>query len=585
MNNRTHAFILSLLLMAISALPLSDVRAAALPQAESAVVIYLFWGDGCPHCEEAKAFLKDLTQRYPEAQLEAYEIYTSVENQQLFEAMAAAQGFEPRVVPTLFMGEEHWEGFAGAMGTSIERYLQGCLAKGCPDAGAGIVPGHAAAPPTTRAEPTPAAPAPEVTPVAEGVTVYLFWGNTCPTCEVSETHHATLSGLPQIGEDPGPAAYAFLDRLADEIPGLTIQAYDVWTSDVDRATFERVAAAYDMRPRGVPTIFIGKEHWEGFDAATAAEIRATVEACRTSGCPDPVTADPTPKAPQHEVSAVTLTIPLLGTVDLGTHSLWASTALISFVDGFNPCSLWVLSILIALSLRTGSRRRTLAIGIIFIAVTAVIYVLFIGGLFTVLTIASFLTWLPILISALTLFFALVNIKDYFWYKEGLSLTIADDQKPGIFKRMRAVVQTGDSLWALVAATVALAAGVSLVEFACTSGFPVIWTNLIASQSVSTPTFLLLLALYMLIYQLDELAIFGTAVFTLKVTRIEEKHGRVLKLVSGMLMLTLSIVMLVDPDLMNDLRSSFLVFGSALAATLAVLLSHRAILSGLTRRSA
>jgi len=82
-----------------------------------------------------------------------------------------------------------------------------------------------------------------------------------------------------------------------------------------------------------------------------------------------------------------------------------------------------------------------------------------------------------------------------------------------------------------------------------------------------------------------LVIFGTAVFTLKVTRIDEKHGRVLKLVSGMLMLTLSIVMLVDPDLMNDLRSSFLVFGSALAATLAVLLSHRAILSGLTRRSA
>ncbi len=70
---------------------------------------------------------------------------------------------------------------------------------------------------------------------------------------------------------------------------------------------------------------------------------------------------------------------------------------------------------------------------------------------------------------------------------------------------------------------------------------------------------------MLIYQLDELAVFSTAVFTLKVTRIEERHGELLKLISGMLMLTLSVVMLVDPALMNDLGSSLLVFGIALGA--------------------
>mgnify|MGYP000859084510 CR=1 FL=1 len=582
---RAIPIILSLLLLCGSFLvaPISQAAGPAQP-----VVIYFFWGDGCPHCEEAWPFLRDLAKRYPQIQLESYEIYTSTENQQLFEAMAAAHGFEPRVVPTIFIGEEHWEGFAGAMGTSIERGVNDCLAKGCPDAGASVVPGRTAPSPTTTTEPIPTAPAPEVTPVAEGVTVYLFWGNTCPTCEVSETHHATLSGLPQIGEDPGPEAYAFLDHLADEIPGLTIQAYDVWTSDRDRATFDRVAAAYDTRPRGVPTIFVGGAHWEGFDAATAAEIRATVEACRVSGCLDPVTAQPVPEVPetpQPEVAAVILTLPLLGTVDLGDQSLWVSTALISLVDGFNPCSLWVLSILIALSLRTGSRKRTLTIGLVYITVTAAVYVLFIGGLFTVLTVASFLSWLPMVISGLTLLFALVNIKDYFWYKEGLSLTIADDQKPGIFKRMRAVVQAGDSFWALAATTVALAAGVSLVEFACTSGFPVVWTNLVASQSVSTPTFVLLLALYMLIYQLDELAIFGTAVFTLKVTRIEERHGRLLKLISGMLMLTLSVVMLVDPALMNDLGSSLLVFGIALGAALAVLLIHRAILAGLARRRA
>ncbi len=45
---------------------------------------------------------------------------------------------------------------------------------------------------------------------------------------------------------------------------------------------------------------------------------------------------------------------------------------------------------------------------------------------------------------------------------------------------------------------------------------------------------------MFIYQLDEMAIFGTVVVTLKASKLEEKHGRILKLIGGTLMLTLAI---------------------------------------------
>lgn len=305
-RNWPRTIILLLVLLCGSALPLSGARAAEPSQAEPTAIIYFFWGDGCPHCEEARPFLNDLVDRYPQAQIESFEIFYSHENQQFFEAMAAAHGFEPHVVPTIFIGQEHWEGFAGAMGTSIERGLQDCLSQGCPDAGAGIVPGHAAPIPTATDEPALTPLPPEATPTRVDVRAYLFWGNTCPTCEASETHHETLSGLPKIGEDPGPEAYAFLEGLAGELPGLAVQAYDVWTSDSDRTTFERVAAAYSTHPRGVPTIFVGGRYWEGFDGATAAEIRATVEACRVSGCLDPVTAQPAPQAPQPEGATTAL---------------------------------------------------------------------------------------------------------------------------------------------------------------------------------------------------------------------------------------------------------------------------------------
>lgn len=174
-------------------------------------------------------------------------------------------------------------------------------------------------------------------------------------------------------------------------------------------------------------------------------------------------------------------------------------------------------------------------------------------------------------------FAAVNIKDYFWYKEGISLTIADEKKPGIYRRMQAVMDASHSWWGLVGATVVLAAGVSLVEFSCTAGFPVLWTNLLTAQNVSMAAFAGLLLMYMLIYQLDELLIFFVAVTTLRASRLEEKHGRILKLVSGVFMLTLSLVMLINPALMNNLITTLLIFVIAIMASLLVLLVHRVIL--------
>jgi hypothetical protein len=123
----------------------------------------------------------------------------------------------------------------------------------------------------------------------------------------------------------------------------------------------------------------------------------------------------------------------------------------------------------------------------------------------------------------------------------------------------------------------MSAGVSLVEFSCTAGFPVLWTNLVVAQQVSALTFVLLLLAYMLVYQLDELAIFFTAVFSLKASRLEEKQGRILKLVGGMLMLTLAVVMLVNPAWLNSLSKSLIIFAIAFGLVAAVLVLHRRVL--------
>jgi hypothetical protein len=349
---------------------------------------------------------------------------------------------------------------------------------------------------------------------------------------------------------------------------------------------------------------LGEKYWTGYSDAIGEDIEASIQTCVQTGCkdigpeiaslvqgvenelpgehvPDPavVSLDPGSGGGVDGEAQLqdSLTLPIIGTVSLETQPLFLSTLLIAFVDGFNPCSLWVLSMLLALTLHTGSRKKVLIIGLIFLTVTAAVYALFIAGLFTIFTFTSFLGWIQVVVALVALFFAVINIKDYFWYKEGLSFTIADEKKPGIARSIRRVMDAGQSFWGMAGATVIMAAGVSLVEFSCTAGFPVLWTNLLAAQGVTAGIFVALLLVYMLIYQLDELVIFITAVYTLKASKLEEKQGRILKLIGGMLMLTLAVIMLVNPALMNNLNSSLIIFGGALAAAGLVLFIHRLVL--------
>jgi thiol-disulfide isomerase/thioredoxin len=424
-------------------------------------------------------------------------------------------------------------------------------------------------------------PAATATPAAT-LNIYFFWGDGCPHCA---------------------AAKPFLAGLAQRYPGVTVRDFEVWYATANQPILARMSARFGFEAHAVPTIFIGNRYWEGYSDAIGREIEAYVRGCLASGCVDagtgivaplPVDTAPLigPVAPLGPVaptpiaapviaaessSAAILDVPLLGTLDMANESQIVSTVLIAFVDGVNPCSIWVLSVLLALTLRTGSRKKVFLIGLVFIAVTAAIYALFITGLFTMLSVIRFVGWIQAAVALVALVFAVVNIKDYFWYREGLSFTIPDARKPGLYQRMRNVLNASQSTPGLIGATVVMAAGVSLIEFSCTAGFPVLWTNLLTAQKVTPAAFALLLGLYMLIYQIDELGLFAVAVVTLKANRIEEKHGRVLKLIGGMLMLALAIVMLINPALMNNLGSSLLIFAIALAATLAVLFVHRWLL--------
>lgn len=246
-------------------------------------------------------------------------------------------------------------------------------------------------------------------------------------------------------------------------------------------------------------------------------------------------------------------------INVGDLPIFLSTLIIAFVDGFNPCSLWVLSFLMGMVVMSGSRKKILIVGFTYLFITSAMYGLFILGLINIMSYVTYMLWIRIVVASIATLFALVNIKDFFFYKKGLSFTIPDKYKPKIYRQARDLRKDDKNTWQLVSGAAVMAFGITLVELPCTAGFPVIWTSILSNHSLDTTTYALLFLLYILVYLLDELVIFLTVVFTLKASKFEEKHGRFLKLLGGIIMLALAGVLIINPVLLNDIGSTITLF--------------------------
>jgi cytochrome c biogenesis protein CcdA len=202
--------------------------------------------------------------------------------------------------------------------------------------------------------------------------------------------------------------------------------------------------------------------------------------------------------------------------------------------------------------------------------------LYIGGIYGLLSYAAHQSWMRLAMAGVALGFGVINLKDYFWFRRGPSLTIPDERKPWLYRQMRAVAATDKALAAALAGTVVLAVGVSVLETPCTAGYPLLWTNLLAEQDIGLAGTIPLFALYMLVFLLDELVVFGVALFAMRAMRLEERAGRILKLIGGAVMIVLAGTLVFAPEAMSSLSGAMAVFGTALVAIVGILVAEWAM---------
>ena len=366
--------------------------------------------------------------------------------------------------------------------------------------------------------------------------VVLYWGDGCPNCAAEKK---------------------WLAKVAVDQPDLVITQYEVWFNEDNQKRFIAAGRKLGFTASSVPTTVIGQRVWIGWTDAIASDVAKTVELV-AAGKPVPSGLYGTAGAGTCTEGAakcggkddVKIDVPMVGEVSLGGQSLVISTVIIGFVDGVNPCSLWVISVLLTIVVRTASRRRVLAVGSTFLLVTAAMYAVYMAGIYSALMVVGYIGAIQVIVAIAAGIFGVVSVKDYFAFKKGLSFTIRDSSKPGIYKRMREAAGQRALVPAL-GATVLLGVAVSLLETPCTAGFPVLWTGMLQANGVGFAESAALFVVYMIPFLLDEVIVFGFALFTMRAIKMQEKHGQLLKLVAGVTMLALAAVMVLEPSLMEN----------------------------------
>jgi thiol-disulfide isomerase/thioredoxin len=365
------------------------------------------------------------------------------------------------------------------------------------------------------------------------ITVYFFWGEGCPHCEKEKI---------------------FLETLKTKYPQLVVESYEVWKDEENARFFSKLAEAYGKRPEGVPMTFIGNfKPVVGYrnDEITGKIIEDRVRYCTTLSCIDPIEklGKPFQKTIVTEEDEV-VSLPLFGKIDTTKIALPALTIMLAGLDGFNPCAFFVLFTLLGILVYAQSRKRMLLIGGTFVFFSGFIYFIFMAAWLNLFLHIGQLKIITVVAGIIALIIASINIKDFFFFKRGVSLAIPERAKPRLFERMRNLLKA-TSLTSMFIGTIVLAVAANAYELLCTVGFPMVFTRVLTLHDLPAFSYYSYLFFYNVVYVIPLAAIVLVFTITLGSRKLTEWQGQVLKLISGLMMLGLGLVLLINPALFNN----------------------------------
>ena len=376
----------------------------------------------------------------------------------------------------------------------------------------------------------------------EPVELHVFWSLRCPHC---------LQALPQ------------LRALAADTPWLRLSEHEISQSAANLEQFQAMAAALGETAQAVPTLFYCGHMEVGWEDSPShrQQLLDRLTACRSG---QQFSANPPPAK---------VSLPLFGSIDLAALSLPLLTVLLASLDAFNPCAFFVLLFLLSLLTHQHQRSRMLLIGGVFVACSGLMYFAFMAAWLNVFLVVGSLPAITLAAGLAGLLIGVLNLKDFFAFKQGISLSISDHQRNALIQRSRRLLQA-ENLPTLLVATVLLAVAANFYELLCTAGFPMVFTRLLTLREHGLAQHYLYLLFYNLIYVLPLFAIVMAFVRTLGARKLSEREGRLLKLLSGLMMFGLGGLLILAPEQLDNPLTALALPLAAIALTMLAARWHR-----------
>lgn len=377
------------------------------------------------------------------------------------------------------------------------------------------------------------------------VNIYFFYGQGCPHCAKEREY-----------------LYALKEVYSDNV---NLYEYEVYNNQENVDLLIKVGELLNTNIGGVPFVVVGEKYLIGYESheTTGKSIQNEIERCIDELCVDNLSSlligenEKSESTSTENIvvsgteidsnSPLYIDTIIFGDVDLKKVSLPIATIIIAFVDGFNPCAMWILIFLITMLIDMKDKRKLYLLGTSFILTSGIVYFFFLTAWLNLFQFLGFVYWIKIIIGIVAIVSGVLHVKNVLTSKGGCHAT-NEKQRESIIHKVQKVL--GEKSYALaILGIISLAISVNLIEVVCSAGLPAVYTNLLSSINLSPVEYYLYLILYVIVFMLDDLIVFFIAIKTFEVTGIAKKYTKWSGLIGGIIIIIIGIILIVKPELL------------------------------------
>jgi hypothetical protein len=364
-----------------------------------------------------------------------------------------------------------------------------------------------------------------------GIVIALTSRASPTTGEGFEVHFFYLPGCPHCDEQR-----PFNERLIDEYPSIQMMEYNATSPEQYALLRDKLKELGADEPEFPITIF-GNQVFGGWESeeTTGTAIEQALQQCLAGNCPAPTDGGGTNGGGK-------IKLPIIGEIDPAEFSLPALAVTLGAVDGFNPCAMWVLVYLITLIATLRDRRKIWLLVGSFVLASGVIYFLLMTAWLNAFLLIGYVKPVTVVIGLIALGGGIWQMKEFVKARGEIVCEVtSEESRKKTMSKIQTIVSSPVTLGTMLG-IIALAFAVNSVEFVCSAAIPAVFTHVLSLAGLPTIQYYGYILLYVLIFMLDDLIIFGSAAMFMT-SNLGVRYARYFRPVGAAILIALGLLLL------------------------------------------